>query len=187
MGLISNLVGTPKEHENEKKDHEVVKAPEFDITQYAKKLGITVGIIVAAVVAALKAANVEEMTDPAVLVGVLAVVAAALLSVSFVMAVDLASRAYLTGEGSAASSDGSSPSDTELIPAPPGTMVWLEGDAEPHPVLAITGEGEKMSYLVAGGAKAERTVGTKTVDVVEGSPKWQAADTIRAVKPAKWP
>lgn len=188
MGLISNLLGTPKEHDREKEDHEVVKTPEFDITQYAKKLGVTIGIIVTGVVAALKAAGVEEVTQPAVLVGVLGVVAAALVGASVVMAVDVASRAYLTGEGSAKGADSSDSSDPELFPAPPGTMVWLEGHDEPHPVLAIRGDGATASsYLVAAGSKVELTVGGKSVTAIDGSPKWQTSDTVRAVKPAKWP
>jgi hypothetical protein len=196
MGLISNLLGTPKEHNREKSEHEVVKTPEFDITQYAKKLGVSAGIVLGAVIAALKAAKVEEVTDPAVLVGVLAVVAAAFLGTSLVMAIDLAARAYLAGAGSAGGEDEAADnSDSEVkesgskaIPAPAGMMVWLPGDDGPHPVLAMNGDGEKAtSYLVAAGSTVERTAGDKSVKAIDGTPSWHSADQIRAVRPAKWP
>lgn len=201
FNLIKKLFGTPTEHEEEKKDHEVVETPEFDITQYAKKLGVGIGILVGALIAALKAAGVEEVTEPVVLVGALGVVAAALLGMSFVMAVDLASRAYLTGEGAAekkgkkakkdgdkgSNGDGDAP-DGKLIPAPARMMVWLQGETDPRPVLAMAGDGEKVSsYLVAEGATVNRTSGMKSVQALDGTPKWRSADEVRAVRTAKWP
>ena len=38
MSVIGKLFGTPPDHKEEKKEHEIVEAPEFDVTQYAKKL-----------------------------------------------------------------------------------------------------------------------------------------------------
>ncbi|HMI82343.1 MAG TPA: hypothetical protein VK480_11185 [Solirubrobacterales bacterium] len=188
MGIVKKIFGVPEEHQEEKKKHEVVKAPEFDITQYAKKLGVSIGILIGAVIAGLKAVKVEEVTDP-VLVGMLAVVAAAMLGMSFVMAVDLAARAYLTGEGAAEeTAPDDDPADGDLIPATPGTIAWLQGEDEPRPVLAMTGDGEKVSsYLVAAGASVSRTVGGKTVGAIDGTPKWFRAEEIRAIRPAKWP
>jgi hypothetical protein len=41
----------------------VVTAPEFDITQYAKKLGVSIGVIAAAAARALKLFKVEQVTS----------------------------------------------------------------------------------------------------------------------------
>lgn len=199
MGLIKKLLGTPPEHKEEKKKHEVVKAPEFDVTQYAKKLGVTIGVIAAATATALKLFKVEQITD-VIVVGALGVTAAALLGVSFVMATDLAARAYLSGEGSApkegeneeengdaTTGDGDTPSGG-TIAAPAGTQVWLEGGSDPHPVLAMSGDGEKISsFLVATGSTVERTADEKQVKALDGTVKWYSADEIRAIKPAAWP
>jgi hypothetical protein len=181
MGLIANLLGTPKEHEKEKAEKEVVKVPEFDITQYAKKLGVTIGVIAAAAAAALKLFKVEEVT-PEIVIGALGLTAAALLGVSLVMAVDIAARAYLTGEGSAEKA-GETPPDSDLVAAPAGTMVWLADDDDPHPVLAITYDGNHTSaYLVAAGSTVERNQGSQRVKAIGGAPKWHSAAEIRAVK-----
>ncbi|MDX6590113.1 MAG: hypothetical protein QOI84_1387 [Solirubrobacterales bacterium] len=186
MGLIGNLLGTPKEHEREKAENEVVKVPEFDITQYAKKLGVTIGVIAAAAAAALEIFHVTEIT-PGIVIGAFGLIAAAVLAVSFVMAIDIAARAYLTGEGSAEKAK-ESPSDSDLVSAPPGTMVWLEDDDDPHPVLAIAHDGGKVSsYLVAAGSTVDRGHDGERMKAIDGTPKWQSADTIRALKPPKWP
>lgn len=197
---LKKLFGTPQNHPKEKEDNEVVEVPEFDITQYAKKLGVSVGVLLAAVVAALKAAGVEEVTQPAVLVGALGVVAAGAIGTSFVMAIDLAARAYLTGEGAARKKKKQADDDAvsgnggnggpggDLIPAPPGTTVWLQGEADPRPVLAMAGDGKKISsYLVATGATVERSAGDKTIKAIDGTPEWHRAEEIRAIRPAKWP
>jgi hypothetical protein len=190
MGLFGKLFGTPPDHTEEKKEKEVVKTPEFDSTQYGKKLGVSVGVLVAAAIAALKAAGVEEVTEPAVLVGALGLAAAGLLGTSFVMATDIAARAFLSGEGSAqkaADSDEDS-APKEVIAAPPGTQVWLDGETEPHPLLAMSGDGEKVSsYLVATGSTVERKAGDKSVKAIDGSAKWHDAADIRAIRPAAWP
>jgi hypothetical protein len=201
--LLKKIFGTPPNHPDEKENQEVVEAPEFDITQYAKKLGVSVGVLLGAVIAALKAAGVEEVTQPAVLVGALGVVAAGAIGTSFVMAIDLAARAFLSGEGSAAKKqkkktddgaaldngdNGGGPSGGDLIPAPPGTVVWLQGETDPRPVLAMSGDGKKVSsYLVAAGTTVERSVGKKLVQAIDGTPQWHRAEDIRAIRPAKWP
>jgi hypothetical protein len=192
MGLFSNaLFGTPKKHEQEKEVNEVVKTPEFDITQYAKKLGLTVGILLAAAVAALKAAGVEELTDPAVLVGILAVVAVGLLSASLVMAVDLAARAYLNGESSAVTEEkekaGSTAGDPRVVPMPRGTLVWLQGEESAHPLLAIARDAAGAdSYLVASGSSVELGPVGQAQKAIGGAPKWEPAEKIRGIRPPKW-
>jgi hypothetical protein len=187
MGLIGNLFGVPKEHEKEKVEHEVVTVPEFDITQYAKKLGLTVGVLAGACVAALKAFDVSNTEG--IVIAVFGVIAASMLGVSLVMAIDLASRAYLTGSGSA-KKDGGKAGDppSEVVAAQPGTLVWLEDDDQPHPLLAIATDDDKASsYLVAAGSKVSRSRGDKSVEAIDGSPQWHSAETVRAMRPAKWP
>jgi hypothetical protein len=195
MGLIGKLLGTPKEHEEEKDKHEVVKTPEFDITQYAKKLAVVITTLAVAGTAALKGFDVGQTEG--MVIAIFGVIAAAMLGVSVVMAVDLAARAYLAGAGAAekeakgddgGSGDGDPPSGSGLVAVPPGTVVWLEDDDEPHPLLAISGPtGEKAGpYLVAAGSRVSRPQGDKSVDAIAGAPKWHSADKIRAVKPPKW-
>jgi len=189
MGLIGRLFGTPTEHKDEKKEAEVVKAPEFDITQYAKKLALGIPVFVGGTVAALDEFTEIEQTE-ALAIAAIGLTAIALLAVSLVMAVDLAARAYLAGQGSAAKKEeekeekgGEKRSD--LIPAPAGTKAWVEGSEGPHPVLVIATDGEEAtSYLVASGEQVERGAGTKAID---GAPKWYPAEKIRAISPANWP
>lgn len=199
MGLIGKLVGTPQDHKEEKAKAKVVTAPEFDITQYAKKLGVSIGVIAAAAASALKLFKVEQVTSGMV-IAAFGLTAAALLGVSIVMAVDLAARAYLTGSSSGGSgSDGAGDeprkeeseaggpdSMSELIAAPPGTAVWLENDEEPHPVLGISTVGGKVSYLVAAGSTIKRPSDHDGVKAIDGSPEWLPSEAIQAVKPAKW-
>ena len=176
MGLLDNaLFGTPPNHDQDKQDKAVapVQAPEFDVTQYAKKLAIVIGVLAPAIIAALKLFNVKEVT-PGIVIGALAVTAVALLSVSLIMAVDLASRAYLTrGE---TLKDGHSGADQTfqagLIAAEPGTLVWLDGDDEPRPVLAIAGDGTSASsYLAVSGPALAPLLGYPRVVVLQGAPE----------------
>lgn len=192
FSLLERLVGTPKDHKEEKAKVEVVKTPEFDITQYAKKLALGIPIIVGGTIAALEEFTEVEQTE-GIVIGVIGLVAVALLGVSLVMAVDLAARAYLAGAGSASKVEekgedeggGDSPSRSEVIPAPPGTTVWLEESDEPRPALAIAvGDEEAVSYLVATGSTVERPGGMRAID---GAPRWYPAEKIRATQPAKWP
>jgi hypothetical protein len=195
MGLIGDLFGTPKEHEKEKAKNEVVKVPEFDITQYAKKLGVVITSLAVVGAAALKGFDVKQTEG--MVIAVFGVIAAALLGTSLVMAIDLGSRAYLTASGAAEKAkeddegkDGSGdpPLGSELVTASPGTVVWIEDSDEPHPLLAIaTADGKAGSYLVATGSKVSRSQAGKDVDAIGGSPKWIAADAIKAMRPAKWP
>jgi hypothetical protein len=193
MGLIGDLFGVPKEHEKEKAEHEVVKVPEFDITQYAKKLGVTVGVLAGACAAALKALEVSNTEG--IVVAIFAVIAASMLGVSLVMAVDLASRAYLTGSGAAEKDKGEEKDKPEgdltpaaIVAVQPGTLVWLEDDDQPHPLLAVAAASEeKSAYLVAEGTTVERPYGDKLVKTIDGTPKWHPGSAIRAVRPAKWP
>jgi plastocyanin len=194
MGILDfSVFGTPKEHASEKKEIEVVKAPEFDATQYAKKLGVIVGVVTGATAAALKLFNVSDVSSGMV-IGALGVTAAALLGVCLVTAVDIASRAYLTGteagEKAAAAKEGgdagSGPSS--MSAAPPGTVAWLQDDDRPHPVLAIAGDGGKnSSYLIASGASVEHPVGKENVKAIDGAPQWHPAAEVRSLKPSKWP
>lgn len=191
MGLMSNsLFGTPKDHQAEKEDHKAVTIPEFDITQYAKKLGVAIGVIVTATATALKLFKVDQIT-PAIVVGALGVTAAALLGMSLVMAVDLVARAYLTGEGSASKGEGTDTGTNRkdaITPLPPGTLVWLKDDERPHPALAITSDGKTVgAYLVAVGSTIERGQGKEAQSAIDGAPKWEDVDRIEAVRPAKWP
>jgi hypothetical protein len=204
MGFIGKLVGTPKEYEKEKGDHEVVETPEFDITQYAKKLAVVITTLAVAGVAALKGFDVAQTEG--MVIAIFGVIAAAMLGVSAVMAVDLAARAYLAGAGAAQKKEkekkdgGAEPGGGDGAPAPdpkpgvglvaaaPGTVVWLEGDEEPHPLVAISGlgDGKDVSYLVADGSKVSLGEGDERVSAIHGAPKWHPADAVRAVKPAKW-
>lgn len=190
MGLIKKIFGTPPKHQEEKKEHEVVETPEFDITQYAKKLGLAIGVLVPAIVGGLEAFNKLKVPTP-VIVGALGVTAAALLGIAFVSAVDIAARAFLSGEGSApkkaANSDDKSV-PTEPIPVPKGMQVWLKEGGGPYPVVAIDSAGGKAgSYLVATGSVHDREVAGKEVKAVDGTLKWYSDDKVQALRSDKWP
>jgi hypothetical protein len=171
MGVLDGLVGTPPNHEREKVEHEVVKAPEFDITQYAKKLGLAVAAFSPAIVAALKSFGVHDISTPIVIAS-LGLTAVALLSASLVMAVDLAARAYLTRRGPVAEESPASTGSKRMgaiTPAPKGLLVWLEGEEEPRPVLGLREEGDgSNSYLVAEGAVVARSQGGKQIEAIDG-------------------
>jgi hypothetical protein len=200
MGALGGLFGTPKKHEQEKDKLEVVQAPEFDITQYAKKLAVVVGVIGPAAVGTLKLFGNQKVT-PGIVIGAFGLTAAALLGVSLVMAVDLASRSYLVGVGAQRKArereEGKEKSDSggaghapgaEVVSAPRDTLVWLKDDPDPHPVLAMAGDGAKASsYLVASGSTVERAAGAHSVEAIDGPPEWHPAEEVRAVKTANWP
>ncbi len=187
MSAIGKLFGTPPDHKEEKKEHEIVEAPEFDVTQYAKKLAVVLGVLAPAIAGVLKALKVEHVSSGMV-IGAFGVTAAALLGVSLVMAVDIGARAYLTigKAGDKTTKDDTAKGD--LVAAVSGTMVWLEGDDDPHPLLAISGDGsEASSYLVAAGSTIERRGGGKDMAAVDGPPEWHPASAVRAIRPRKWP
>jgi len=189
MASLKRALGIPTQNSKEQEKTEVVKAPEFDLTQFAKGLVPLTAAVLAGVVAALKAAGIEELTDPAVLVGVLAVVAASVLGASFVSAVDIAARAFLSGEGSAGkdTSDKEKSGSSKVVPMPPGTLAWLQDDDRPLPLLAISNEGTDLdSYLVASGETVEAGRASEAQKAIKGAPKWESAEKIAAVKPPKW-
>lgn len=190
MGSLKKLLGIPRQNAEEQKKAEVVKTPEFDLTVFAKGLVPGIALVLAGVIAALKAAEVKEVTEPVVLLGVLVVVTAAVLGMSFVSAVDIAARAFLSGEGSAQKEDEEEKEEaaaaSQVIPLPPGSLVWLKDDDRPLPLLAVSGSGTgSASYLVASGEVAK--VGQDNEqDAIKGAPKWEAEEKIAATKPSKW-
>lgn len=95
MGLLDNaLFGSPKEAAVAPGE-EVVKAREFDITQYGKKMAVLIGVLTPAIVGGLKVLWGKDVT-PAMVVAALGVTAVAILSASLVMAADMISRALVT-------------------------------------------------------------------------------------------
>lgn len=74
---------------------EVVKAREFDVTQYGKWMAGLIGLITPAIFAALKLFKVEQVTTSMV-IAALAVTAVAIFSASLVIAVDMLARAIVT-------------------------------------------------------------------------------------------
>ena len=190
MGILDlPIFGTPKDHAEEKEKHKVVETPEFDITQYAKKLGVIVPTLIGAVLAGLKATDVVKNYSDAIVVASIGLAAVAILGICLISAVDLAARAFLAGPGAAQKKedDGGAPPAASVVPAPRGMLAWIEGSDEPHPVLAIAGDGEKASsYLIADGGKVAHHLGGKTVEAIDGAPKWTAADKVRSLVPSKW-
>lgn len=192
---LKKLLGIPSQSPEEQKKEEVVKTPEFDLTKFAKGLVPIIALVLGGVVAALKANGVDEVTEPAVLLGVLAVVTATVLGMSFLAAVDIAARAFLSGEGSAqkGTDDGKEDGEKEkaaapqVVPMPPGALVWLKDDDRPLPLLAVAGSGTgSASYLVASGEVAKVGQDNEKQDAIKGAPKWEAEEKIAATKPAKW-
>ena len=84
MGLIADKPGA-----------EVVKAREFDVTQYGKWMAGLIGVLTPAIVGALKLFKVEQVTEP-VVIAALGVTAVAVFSVSLVISVDMLARAIVT-------------------------------------------------------------------------------------------
>lgn len=194
MGILDlPIFGTPKGHKAAKQsDDAIVKAPEFDVTQYAKKLAVVIGVIAPATAGALKLLKVNQIT-PGIAAAALGVTAAALLAASLVMAVDIAARAYLTrgqpATGGGGDDGGGSPKqDTAIIATAKGSVAWLEGSEEPRPILAIRTERDGTnSYLLAAGSTVERTRNGKPVKAIDGAAKWHAEADVRAIRPGGWP
>lgn len=190
MSILGSIFGTPPDHGGEKAKKEVVTAPEFDLTQYVKKLGVSIGVLAGASASALKLFHVKEITT-GIVAAALGLTAAALLGVCMVAAVDIAARAYVTRstakpEPEPEPVDGE-PAGTSGLPV--GTisrklLVWLEGEAQPRLVLAVAGDGDKSRYLLSGDEVGERDQGDVSVPSLEGSPAWHDVDQIRAVKAA---
>lgn len=72
----------------------LVDAPEFYLTQVAKKLALTIPVFAAAVVGVLKFLGVEDATDPVYVVAALGVTAAGILALGIVAAADIIGRSY---------------------------------------------------------------------------------------------
>lgn len=197
MAALKKLLGIPSQSPEQQKKAEVVKTPEFDLTKFAKGLVPIIALVLGGVVAALKANGVEEVTEPAVLLGVLGVVTASVLGMSFLSAVDIAARAYLSGEGSAkADQEGEETEKAEgkkeaaalqVVPMPPGALVWLKDDDRPLPLLAVAGSGTgSASYLVASGEVFKTGKDGDEQDAIKGTPKWEDEEKVAATKPSKW-
>lgn len=94
MGILDNaLFGAPKATGDV--GDEVVTAREFDVTQYAKKMAVLIGVLAPAIVGGLKVIWGKDVT-PAMVVAALAVTGIAILSASIVMAADMVARAMVT-------------------------------------------------------------------------------------------
>jgi hypothetical protein len=172
---------------------EVVTAREFDITQYVKKLGVSIGVLAGASAGALKLFKVEQIT-PGIVAAALGVTAVGLLGVCLVAAVDIAARAYVTA--ATPDPDPSPEPDDDgkaaAVPLPVGAvpqkmLAWLEGESQPRLVLAVAGDGEKSKYLLSGSEVGERDRGDDLVQSAEGSPSWHDAKQVRALRAAGLP
>lgn len=95
MGLLDGLFGVPKPSGDT--GSEVVKAREFDITQYGKKMTVLIAVLVPAIVAALKALGVKEISETMVIAS-LAVTAVGVFCATLLMAVDMVARAHVTSQ-----------------------------------------------------------------------------------------
>lgn len=192
VAAVKKLLGIPSQTPEEQKKAEVVQTPEFDLTKFGKGLVPVIALVLGGVVAALKANGVDEVTEPVVLLGVLAVVTATVLGMSFLSAIDIAARAFLSGEGSAQTAAGEEKEKekaaaTQVIPMPPGALVWLQGDDRPLPLLAVSGAGAgSNSYLVASGEVIEAGPDDEEQDAIKGAPKWEPEEKVVATKPSKW-
>jgi len=184
MGILDNpLFGTPQASDST--GEEVVKAREFDITQYGKKMAVLIGVLVPAIVGALKLFHVKEISD-AMVIAALAVTAVGILSASFVMAVDMIARALVTrqtgGDGEKKSAPSGATGAAGGGPAPtgpgssPGTQfVRIKGSDDPRPVFAVRDEGgDDSAFLVPIGAKLSDPPG------FEGPLRWVPAKKVRA-------
>jgi hypothetical protein len=182
-------LGIPSQSSEEQKQQEVVKAPEFDLTKFAKFLAVAVGILAPALAGGLNAFGIT--VTPPMVVAALGVVAASFLGMSFIAAVDIAARAFLSGEGSAQKKDEADDEESgsaEVIAAPAGMQVWLGDGGGPHPVSAMSSDGKKVtSYLVVTGSSQERSVDGKQVKAIDGTVKWCDAGEVQAIRADGWP
>jgi hypothetical protein len=196
LKLLKSMVGQPAEHEQDKKDpgKALIQAPEFDITQYAKKLGVVVGVLVPAVLGALKAANVDVSTP--IMIATLGVTAAALLGVSFVVAADILGRVYAdrsakwslgsdAASGATAGRPGAAAGGHAGAAGAPGgpealMTVWVSGGTEACPVIAIERGESETSYLILQGSTSRKQLGGREVEVYDGRPTWIEESEIAA-------
>jgi hypothetical protein len=106
LGLLDNaLFGSPKP--SGEAGAEVIKAREFDITQYGKKMAVLIGVLAPAIVGGLKVIWGDQVT-PAMVIAALGVTAIAIFSASLVMAVDMIARALVTREAKPAAAPAAS-------------------------------------------------------------------------------
>lgn len=174
--LLKSIVGQPVEHEKEKEDPKkaTVQAPEFDITQYAKKLGVAVGVFIPAVLGVLKAAQVDISTP--IMIATLGVTAAALLGVSLAVAADILGRVYADRSskwGPAATATTGTASSSLMT-------VWLRGEDQGCPVVAVNRGESGTSYLVLRGSTSKKTVGSEEIEVYDEKPTWVEESQIVA-------
>ncbi len=176
--LLGRLLGTPSHHEEEKADPSkaTVHAPEFDLTQYAKKLAAVVGVLFPAVLAALKAANVD-LSD-GILIAALAVTGAALIGVCLVMAADLGARAYADRSSRWSAQPASPPAGA--LGRTPLMTVWMRGETEALPVLAVDRDSAGTAYLVLRGSTSKKTVDGHEVEAYDDGPEWVSASEVTA-------
>jgi hypothetical protein len=173
---LGRLVGHPKDHATEKADPNkaTIQAPEFDITQYAKKLGVAIGVLIPGLLGVLKAAKVEISTP--VMVGALGVTAAAMIGISLAVAADILGRVYadrsVKWSGAASNGGGGVPSSS--------MTVWLSGETEACPVVTIDRSNGQTSYLVLKGSTSKKTVDGKDVEVYDGKPTWVEESEVTA-------
>ncbi len=181
MGALDwKIFGVPEGHqEATQTPAATVKAPEFDITQYAKKLAVIVGVIFPAAIATAKAAGVEINSD--IVVAGLVVTATALIAVSIVMATDVGARAYVTVH-TPQTNEATASSGAAVVAAPLGMKVWLKDHGEEaYAVLAIDRTGDSASYLVAGGSTSQKQVPEGTITAYDQAPSWKTDDEVTAL------
>lgn len=175
MDLLQSIVGQPANHEKDKEDPKkaTVQAPEFDITQYAKKLGLAVGVFFPALLGVLKIAKVD--ISPAIMIAMFAVTAAALIGISLAVAADILGRVYAdrSSRWGAAAVPGSSSSSSLMT-------VWLSGEDEGCPVIAIERGESGTSYLVLRGSTSKKSVGNGEVEVYDEKPTWVKESEVTA-------
>jgi len=176
--LLGRLLGTPPDHEAKKADPSkaTVQAPEFDLTQYAKKLTVVVGVLFPAVLAALKTAKVD-LSD-GILIAALAVTGAALVGVCLVMAADLGARAY-ADRSSRWSAQAAGPMTSALGRAPIMT-VWMRGESEPSSVIAVDRDSAGTAYLVLRGSTSKKSVDGHEIEAYDDGPEWVSASEVTA-------
>ena len=178
--LLKSIVGEPANHEKDKEDPKkaTVQAPEFDITQYAKKLGLAVGVLFPALLGVLKVAKVD--VNPAIMIAMFGVTAAALIGISLAAAADILGRVYADRSsrwGSAAAVSGSASS--------PLMTVWLSGEDEGRPVIAIERGESGTSYLVLRGSTSKKSVGDEEIEVYDEKPTWVKESEVTAAAVAQ--
>lgn len=178
QGVLKKVLGTPDNYTADKDDETKapIQSPPFDLTQYAKGLAVVIGVIFPAVLVALETAKIG-LSNGIVIAG-LGVTGAALIAVCIVMAADIGARAYAhrstslsaTRGGPAAMSSNDSPIMT----------VWLRGDAEPCPVIALERDGSDTLFLVLRGSTSKKSIAGKETTAYDDGPTWISSDLVTA-------